>query len=102
MRRLRHTYMSATSRTFMLKVSEERPLHPGVQALLQRVSEAATRLDTPFVVAGATARDLILYHVHGRAAARATQDVDVAVCAVDWKSDERGVAGLLKAEGFCR
>lgn len=86
----------------MLKVSEERPLHPGVQALLQRVSEAATRLDTPFVVAGATARDLILYHVHGRAAARATQDVDVAVCAVDWKSYERVIGELLEAEGFRR
>jgi predicted nucleotidyltransferase len=86
----------------MLKVSEERPLHPAVPALLQRVSDAAKRLDTPFVVAGATARDIVLKHVFSREPARATQDVDVAVCAVDWKSYESMIDELLKVEGFRR
>ncbi|MBP0594495.1 nucleotidyl transferase AbiEii/AbiGii toxin family protein [Paraburkholderia sp. LEh10] len=62
----------------------------------------AKRLDTPFVVAGATARDLILWHVYGIQAGRATRDVDVAVCAVSWESYEALIGELVSNEGFQR
>ncbi|MGF6768977.1 putative nucleotidyltransferase [Paraburkholderia sp. GAS199] len=76
--------MSSTS--INLKVSDERPVHPAITALLAHVRDAAHRLGVKFVVAGATARDLLLWHVHGIKADRATRDVDVAVCAVSWNA----------------
>ena len=77
-----------------LKVAEERPVHPVTAALLAHVHETAQRLGVKFVVAGATARDLILWHVHGIRAERATRDVDVAVCAVSWDAYGTLIAGL--------
>lgn len=86
----------------MVSVGEERPLHPATSALLQRVRDAAQRLGTPFVVAGATARDIVLWHVHGIRAERATRDVDVAVCAVSWESYEALIGELVNVEGLRR
>ncbi|MFL9858173.1 nucleotidyl transferase AbiEii/AbiGii toxin family protein [Paraburkholderia madseniana] len=77
-----------------LKVAEERPVHPVTAALLAHVQETAHRLGVKFVVAGATARDLMLWHVHGIRAERATRDVDVAVCAVSWDAYGALIAGL--------
>lgn len=45
-------------------------------------------------MAGATARDILLWHVYGRRPTRATKDVDVAVCAVSWDAHEALVAEL--------
>ncbi|SEJ53247.1 Predicted nucleotidyltransferase [Paraburkholderia diazotrophica] len=84
----------------MLRVSEERPMHPATSALLRRVCDATKRLGTPFVIAGATARDIVLWHVHGIRAERATRDVDVAVCAVSWASYEMLIGELVNVEGF--
>jgi len=69
-------------------------VHPVTAALLVHVKEAAHRLSVPFVVAGATARDLVLWHVHGVRADRATRDVDVAVCAISWDAYAALIAGL--------
>jgi len=38
----------------------------------------------PYVVVGATARDLVLHYGHGAAIRRATQDVDFAIEVPDW------------------
>lgn len=86
----------------MLKVSEERPLHDAASTLLGRVHDVTKRLGMPFVVAGATARDIILWHVYGIKAERATRDVDVAVCAVSWESYEVLLGELVISEGFRR
>ncbi|CAG4894757.1 nucleotidyl transferase AbiEii/AbiGii toxin family protein [Paraburkholderia saeva] len=86
----------------MLNVSEERPLHPATAALLRLVSDTTRRLGTSFVVAGATARDIILWQVYGVKAERATRDVDVAVCAVSWDLHESLVAALAALDGFRR
>ncbi|RKR42835.1 nucleotidyl transferase AbiEii/AbiGii toxin family protein [Paraburkholderia sp. BL17N1] len=77
-----------------LKVADERPVHPVTAALLARVQETADQLGTKFVVAGATARDLVLWHVHGVRAERATRDVDVAVCAISWEAYGALITGL--------
>ena len=68
----------------MLKVPADRPLHPVTLAMLRHVVEAAKQMGSDFVVAGATARDIVLWHVYGIPAERATRDVDVAVCAISW------------------
>nr|WP_328807278.1 nucleotidyl transferase AbiEii/AbiGii toxin family protein [Paraburkholderia elongata] len=58
------------------------------------MSEATRGINTPFVVAGATARDILLWHVYGQRPDRATSDVDVAVCAVSWDAHESLIAAL--------
>jgi predicted nucleotidyltransferase len=76
--------MTQNSLPSTLKVSEERPLHPVTLAMLRHVRDTAVQLGSEFVIAGATARDIVLWHVYGMRAERATKDVDVAVCAVSW------------------
>ena len=78
--------MTVTSPHLSLKVSYDRPLYPVTLALLRHVRDAARQMGTEFVVAGATARDIVLWHVYGIRAERATRDVDIAVCAVSWKA----------------
>ncbi|RDJ99075.1 nucleotidyl transferase AbiEii/AbiGii toxin family protein [Paraburkholderia lacunae] len=95
--------MSSTSPNPNAKVSEERPVHPATIALLRHVRDAADRRGTDFVVAGATARDIVLWHVHGVRAERATRDIDVAVCAISWEAHgdlvgELEATGLFKAD----
>jgi predicted nucleotidyltransferase len=86
-----------------LRVHDQRPVHPVTIALLGHVRDATRRLNTEFVVAGATARDIVLWHVYGIQAERATRDVDVAVCAITWDAYrhlvvELEATGLFKAD----
>ncbi|SDI75712.1 nucleotidyl transferase AbiEii/AbiGii toxin family protein [Paraburkholderia phenazinium] len=91
--------MTPASPHFNLKVSEDRPLHPVTIALLGHVRDAAQQMGADFVVAGATARDIVLWHVYGIRAERATRDVDVAVCAISWTA-HRELIARLEATGF--
>ena len=70
--------------------------------MLQAVGSACARLDTAFVVAGATARDILMWHVHGIRPVRATRDVDVAVCAVSWPFHAQLVEALVATGQFTR
>jgi predicted nucleotidyltransferase len=63
------------------------------------VRDAVQRLGSEFVVAGATARDIVLWHVYGIRAERATRDVDVAVCVVSWDA-HRDLISRLEATGL--
>lgn len=94
--------MTDTSPILPLEVDERRPLEPAAVALLQAVGTACARLDAAFVVAGATARDILMWHVHGIRPVRATRDVDVAVCAVSWPFHERLVDALVATGQFTR
>ena len=94
--------MTDTSPTRPLEVDARRPLEPAAVALLQAVRAACAQLDAAFVVAGATARDILMWHVHGIRPVRATRDVDVAVCAVSWPFHERLVDALVATKQFAR
>ncbi|AOI57527.1 nucleotidyl transferase AbiEii/AbiGii toxin family protein [Burkholderia diffusa] len=94
--------MTDTSPTRPLEVDARRPLEPAAVALLQAVRAACAQLDAAFVVAGATARDILMWHVHGIRPVRATRDVDVAVCAVSWPFHERLVEALVATGHFAR
>jgi predicted nucleotidyltransferase len=48
------------------------------------VSRATSQLETPYIIVGATARDLILHHGHGMGIARATRDIDFGIEVPDW------------------
>ncbi|RQV04733.1 nucleotidyltransferase [Burkholderia cenocepacia] len=94
--------MADTSPTRLLEIDARRPLEPAAVALLRAVDAACAPLDAAFVVAGATARDILMWHVHGIRPVRATRDVDVAVCAVNWPFHERLVDALVATGQFAR
>ena len=52
--------------------------------LLVAVSRASTELGIPYVVVGATARDLVLHYGHGARVQRATRDIDFAIEVATW------------------
>lgn len=68
-----------------LIVSEARPLDPAILHILTVVDRVATEQGCPYLVVGATARDLLLYHVFGIPAMRATQDVDFGIAVENWE-----------------
>lgn len=54
--------------------------------LFRTVSRVIDSLGMPYVVVGATARDLVLHYAHGAELERATQDVDFAIEVPDWEA----------------
>jgi predicted nucleotidyltransferase len=64
--------------------------------LLSAVRRAAD--DTPLLLVGAAARDILLVHAHGIAMQRATEDTDLALAVRDWKAF-LGVRKALLASG---
>ena len=50
------------------------------------VNSVLSELKIPYIVVGATARDLVLHHGYGARIQRATDDVDFAIEVPDWKS----------------
>lgn len=67
-------------------------------ALVNRVNAAAA--GTPYLLTGATARDLLLTHAHGIHATRATADVDLAFLTENWTQFE-ALRNRLIARGEC-
>ncbi len=59
-------------------------IDPQTTALFEMVSCAVADLDMPYVVVGATARDLVLHYGHGARVQRATHDVDFAMEVSSW------------------
>jgi predicted nucleotidyltransferase len=56
--------------------------------------------DARFLLVGAMARDLLLYHAHGIWTARATSDVDLALAVTDWAELGRLRSALLSSGAF--
>ena len=59
-------------------------IDPRIVTVLDAVSQAAAELEMPYVVVGATARDLVLHYGHGARIQRATRDVDFAIEVPSW------------------
>ncbi len=72
---------------------------PRTVEVLQLIERLASALDIPYVVIGATARDLILHHYYGARIQRATQDIDFAIQVADW-SAFAALTDALENEGF--
>lgn len=70
---------------FSLSISPERPLDPPTLAILELIDDLLLTAEIPYMLVGATARDLLLYHVYGHIVTRATYDVDFAVLVDSWK-----------------
>lgn len=69
----------------MYTTRKDKPLDPLNFAILARVDLIAQQNNMAYFVIGATARDLVMAHVFGIDAGRATRDVDLAIALEDWR-----------------
>jgi predicted nucleotidyltransferase len=81
-------------------VHKDRPVPEPIPHILAVVHDVATKQECPYVVVGATARDLLLFHVFGIPASRATRDVDFAIAVESWDKFHRMRNALLATEEF--
>lgn len=81
-------------------VDENRPLDPLTIHILSAVNRAATELEIPYLVVGATARDLLLFHVFKIPVTRATADVDFAMAVDSWERFRQLRTALLAGGDF--
>jgi predicted nucleotidyltransferase len=82
-------------------VDKSRPVDPVTLRILSVVNHVAAELELPYIVVGATARDLLLFHVFGIPVTRATADVDFAVAMDSWERF-RELRGALLTSGHFR
>jgi predicted nucleotidyltransferase len=81
-------------------VDKSRPVDPVTLQILSVVNRVAAQLELPYVVVGATARDLLLFHVFGIPVTRATADVDFAVAMDSWEKFRELRVALLTSGHF--
>lgn len=66
------------------KIKPESPLDAILLKVLQTVAQEAAAAGIDCMLVGATARDILLTHVFGIPARRATYDIDFAVAVANW------------------
>lgn len=81
-------------------VPEDRPVPESILHILAVMDRVATEQECSYVVVGATSRDLLLFHVFGIPASRATRDVDFAIALESWDEFHRMRNALLGTEEF--
>ncbi len=86
--------MKSTSPDLSGKISEKFVL------ILIEIERIATKLDFPFFVVGATARNIILEHQFGIKPARATIDIDIGVIVAGWDQFETLKEDLVHSTRF--
>ncbi|WP_054980892.1 nucleotidyl transferase AbiEii/AbiGii toxin family protein [Pseudoalteromonas sp. P1-9] len=74
-------------------------LPEGLVELYQIISHHTEALDIPYLVVGATARDIILHHGFGAAIERGTRDVDFGIQVESWEQFEQLKIALIE-NGF--
>ncbi len=65
----------------------------------ESIARVTLQRQIPFIIIGASARDLVMHHCYGAPIQRATKDIDLAVQVSDWGSFESICASLV-AEGY--
>ena len=76
------------------------PVDPSVIRVLRVLDPIARTADCEYFVAGATARDLILVHVHGLRPGRATRDINFGIAVRDWDQLSRLKEDLIATGQF--
>jgi predicted nucleotidyltransferase len=71
--------------------------HRALLRVMQRVADA---VGLRYFVVGATARDILMYHLHGLPINRASPDIDFAMAIESWDIFDRVKASLLSEPGF--
>ncbi|WP_277189201.1 nucleotidyl transferase AbiEii/AbiGii toxin family protein [Caballeronia sp. BR00000012568055] len=94
--------MTDTSPAIPHKIPADRPVDPLTIALLRDVKDACASVGAGFVLAGATARDMLMWHLHGLKSSVATRDVDIAICAISWPFHDALIDTLVQTQRFRR
>jgi predicted nucleotidyltransferase len=68
----------------MTPVHLKTPLPEGKQVLLTVMDRVARLTNLRYFVVGATARDILMYHLHGFPLTRASPDIDFAMAIESW------------------
>jgi predicted nucleotidyltransferase len=89
--------MNSTSRRIFPLL---KPLSSLVLEPLKAVAQTANSLSLPYFLAGATARDLVLENIFGRAPGKLTRDLDFGFVLSDWKQFENLKAALISTGRF--
>jgi predicted nucleotidyltransferase len=89
-----------TSSSSPYKIDESRPLDRAALHIFSLVNRVSTDLKTPYIVVGATARDLLLFHVFGIPITRATADVDFAIAVDSWEGFRQLRTALIASGDF--
>ena len=86
----------------MLSVARDRPVDPLAIEILSQIDPVARALGIEYLVAGATARDILLVGVFGLETGRATRDVDLAVAGAAGNEDRLygAESAVLEASGY--
>jgi predicted nucleotidyltransferase len=83
-----------------LSISAERPVDALTLQILKLLDGLLRREGIPYMLVGATARDLLLHHVYGHAVTRATYDLDYAILVDSWNQFNEVKHLILTMEGF--
>lgn len=86
-------FMKSTSLNVVGKLPQ------GLVALYQKINVQTEALGIPYLVIGATARDIILHHGYGAAIERGTRDIDFGIQVQNWDQFEQLKEHLLN-NGF--
>jgi predicted nucleotidyltransferase len=84
----------------ILRIDRSRPVDPVTREILQIVDRTLESAEIPYMLVGATARDLLLHHVHGLQITRATYDLDFAILVSSWDHFTKAKRLLLSIPGF--
>ncbi len=85
-----------------LSIPPERAVPETIVAILRHMAVSAEGEGVPYVVGGAAARDLLLFHVFGEPTTRATRDVDVMAFVEDWEAFDALKSRLVVSGAFAR
>lgn len=75
-------------------------IDPTVVEVVRKVNDAVRKTATPYFLAGATAREVMLHHVFGRPPGRRTLDVDFGIAVKDWRHFQDLKTALVEQAGF--
>lgn len=77
-------------------------IEQSLKEILILIAKISAREYIDYIIAGATARDLIFWNMYNIQTIRKTMDVDVAICVKDWDDYNRFVMALLQEGGTQR
>ncbi len=83
-----------------LQLRADRSLAPERYATLAALDGILKILQCPYMLVGATARDILLYNVFGQRVFRATQDVDIGILIDSWERFDTVKSAILRAPDF--
>jgi hypothetical protein len=98
MKKQSSSYMNDSLKPLSLKT--DRPVDSLTIEILKTIDPVLRELACPYMLVGATARDLLLFHVYGNQPLRATVDVDFAIEVESWEKFSVVLHSILRSGLF--